>query len=537
MSIPTDDDITDPRISTIQMKQAFRDFLAVLRAHDTALTGAPFQPLDAGLTSLAALTTAADKIPYTTGQDVYAVTDLTAYARTILAGADAAAVRSTLDLVIGTNVQAYDVGLASIAGLTTAADKMIYTTASDTYAVTDLTAFARTLIANATDAGMRSTLGLGTMAVSTDGVSVGSVPLKTGATTYGDSPITVDGNGAGPVNIDADVDMPDNHLHAGTVCAGLDIHEINFNGTTYSSDLASAESGGTNAAQTLIQRWADGATSGPRRITGRSRGTNGTPVVVQDNDVLFEDWVLAYDGTNFRMGGRIRWLVDGTVSTGVIPTELLIQLCDSGGTLQTPVTVSPALVTVAGGITASGTVTCSLINTGLGPVECWAMNQNVRTTDSPTFAQVTATSGITVATSQDLLSAWKNRTSYTPTVSGSGGSAGSFAATRSGEYVRMGNVCITTIRLFNITNLGSWTGTVRFSLPFTAVSTISVGSCVPWVAHHTYDGQLHANVGNGQSYATIVVSKTGTSATNLQWSSLVTTANNIIDLTVIFYLA
>ena len=38
---------------------------------------------------------------------------------------------------VGTSVQAYDAGLTSIAGLTTASDKMIYTSGSDTYAVAD----------------------------------------------------------------------------------------------------------------------------------------------------------------------------------------------------------------------------------------------------------------------------------------------------------------------------------------------------------------------------------------------------------------
>jgi hypothetical protein len=72
----------------------------------------------------------------------------------------AADARTNLGLAIGTNVQAYDAGLQSISGLTTAANKMIYTTAADTYAVADLTATARTLLDDADVATMRTTLGV-----------------------------------------------------------------------------------------------------------------------------------------------------------------------------------------------------------------------------------------------------------------------------------------------------------------------------------------------------------------------------------------
>jgi hypothetical protein len=74
-----------------------------------------------------------------------------------------AQVRDIYDLVIGTDVQAYDAGLQSIAGLTTAADRMIYTTALDTYAVTTLTSFARTLLDDTDAATARTTLGAGTV--------------------------------------------------------------------------------------------------------------------------------------------------------------------------------------------------------------------------------------------------------------------------------------------------------------------------------------------------------------------------------------
>ena len=73
-------------------------------------------------------------------------------------------VRSTLSLVVGTNVQAFDQGLQSISGLTTAANQMIYTTASDTYAVTALTLAGRAILDDADAAAQRTTLGLGTLA-------------------------------------------------------------------------------------------------------------------------------------------------------------------------------------------------------------------------------------------------------------------------------------------------------------------------------------------------------------------------------------
>jgi hypothetical protein len=72
--------------------------------------------------------------------------------------------RTNLGLAIGSNVQAYDAGLQSISGLTTSANQMIYTTASDTYATTSLTAAGRAILDDADAAAQRTTLGLGTIA-------------------------------------------------------------------------------------------------------------------------------------------------------------------------------------------------------------------------------------------------------------------------------------------------------------------------------------------------------------------------------------
>ena len=77
----------------------------------------------------------------------------------------ASGARSNLGLVIGTDVQAYDAALASIAGLTVASGEFIYAIASDTYATTTITAAGRAILDDASASDQRTTLGLGSLAV------------------------------------------------------------------------------------------------------------------------------------------------------------------------------------------------------------------------------------------------------------------------------------------------------------------------------------------------------------------------------------
>jgi hypothetical protein len=90
-----------------------------------------------------------------------AVTGILPVANGGTASANAAAARTALGLAIGTDVQAYNALLAALATLApTVADTMVYTTGVNTVTTAALTAFARTLLDDADAAAARATLGV-----------------------------------------------------------------------------------------------------------------------------------------------------------------------------------------------------------------------------------------------------------------------------------------------------------------------------------------------------------------------------------------
>lgn len=126
------------------------------------------QPLDAALTALAALTTAANKLTYSTASDTFATTDLTEAGRDLLGGADAEAQRTTL----GVEPAPFGKKKATTTGLTFGyfggqmlVDGVLTTIAAGTVALTA----ASTNYVEATRAGVVSK--------NTTGFTAGQIPL------------------------------------------------------------------------------------------------------------------------------------------------------------------------------------------------------------------------------------------------------------------------------------------------------------------------------------------------------------------------
>ncbi len=102
----------------------------------------------------------------------------------LISAADYAAMKTLLALTIGTNVQAWDADLDAIAALTSAANKVPYSTGAAAWAMADFTAAGRALVAGADAAAQRASLALGSAALQATGTSGANVPLLNGVNTW-----------------------------------------------------------------------------------------------------------------------------------------------------------------------------------------------------------------------------------------------------------------------------------------------------------------------------------------------------------------
>jgi hypothetical protein len=136
------------------------------------------QNLDATLTALAGLTTAADQLIYATGVDTFAMSSLTSFGRSLIDDADAATARTTLGLAIGTNIQAWDADLDAIAALA-GTSGILRKTALNTWSLDTATY----ITGNQTITLSGDASGSGTTSISVTLASVGTAGTYTKVTT------------------------------------------------------------------------------------------------------------------------------------------------------------------------------------------------------------------------------------------------------------------------------------------------------------------------------------------------------------------
>ncbi len=247
--------------------------------------GTEIQAFDPFLLSIAALGTAADKLIFTTGVDVAAETPITSFGRSLIDDANAAGARTTLGLVIGTNVQAWDAQLDDIAALGFANGNFIVGDGANWIAESGNTA--------------RTSLGLGT----------------------GDSPTFND------LTINGDIDVVSGDLQiGGTSVIDSSRNLVNIVALTMTGDIT--QNRGANIARHIINADAGNV----RQI-------------------------------QFQSGGLSRWLLrtDAAAESGSDAGSdfALLARTDAGGTIDTPLTLVRAaggLVTLARPVKVTGAI-------------------------------------------------------------------------------------------------------------------------------------------------------------------------------------
>lgn len=105
-------------------------------------------------------------------------------------------------------------------------------------------------------------------------------------------------------------------------------------GTAIPAELLSLQASG-NAVRFQADTYYTSASSASQFKFQKARGTSASPLTVVDGDTLANLRWFGYDGAAFREAASIFAVVDGAVSSGIVPGEIYFQTANSSGVLTT----------------------------------------------------------------------------------------------------------------------------------------------------------------------------------------------------------
>lgn len=108
-----------------------------------------------------------------------------------------------------------------------------------------------------------------------------------------------------------------------------------INGVSFGATFSVHTEGGTDLLGLAEHRHSDTAGFGAHFVGLRSRGTEGSETVVQNNDVLVRLDALGHDGTDYEVAGQIDFEVDGTPGAGDMPGRIVFKTTADGSASPT----------------------------------------------------------------------------------------------------------------------------------------------------------------------------------------------------------